>query len=245
MTMNNIAEWLIVLSHLQAASNNAYWSLTHQTLNKVLYDFWLSEMLDLLILTSNVSTESDLGSIMTVEAHLTDEECITEQVKLQKTWKKDLFIIMFIYQPSHIDVKNVIAWAAMQVKHYYNMNWQPQFFAVRDEVLLRLHHEYKLSEITNWKLKQQFIRLFKITEWIKYLIYCLNLSFTWKIHNIIFIAHLEPFFISFNDLYNWFKLTQLPLITVDSTDNYYKIKQLLQKWVSHWGCNYTTEYLIQ
>ena len=71
---------------------------------------------------------------------------------------------MFSYWPSHIDIKDTIAWAAMQAKFYYNINQQPQFFAVEDEVLLQLHWDYKLSEIMNKKLEYQFIRSFKITE---------------------------------------------------------------------------------
>ena len=151
--MNNIADWLMILSHLQAALNNVYQSLTCQTLNEVLYSFWLSEALNLLISTSNISTESNLDPIMTVEAHSTGEEHITEQVRLWEAQKQDLLIIIFTYQLSYIDIKNIIAWATMQIKHYYNMNQQLWFFAVRDKVLLRLHCKYKLSEITNWKLK--------------------------------------------------------------------------------------------
>ena len=71
---------------------------------------------------------------------------------------------MFSYWLSHIDVNNTIAWAAMQTKHYYNTNWQPQFFAVRDKVILHLHCEYKLLNIINRKLEQQFIESFKVTE---------------------------------------------------------------------------------
>ena len=154
MIINNLTDWLTVLSYLQIISNNMYQSSTYQTLNKVLYSFCLSEALDLL----------QLDSIMTVEAHLTDKEYITEWLRLWEAQKKDLLITMFTYQSSYIDVKDVIAWAVMQVKHYYNINWQPQFFAVKDKVLLRLHCEYKLSEITNWKLEQQFIQSFRVTE---------------------------------------------------------------------------------
>ena len=52
----------------------------------------------------------------------------------------------------------------MQVKHYYDTNHHPQFFTVEDKVLLHLHCSYKLSEIINQKLEQQFIELFKVTE---------------------------------------------------------------------------------
>ena len=109
-------------------------------------------------------TEHNHNSTITVEAHLTIEECTAKHIRLQKNQKKDLLTIMSSYWPSYIDTKDTIAWAVMQVKHFYDMNWQPQFFAVRDKVLLRLHCEYKLSEISNQKLKQQFVRSFRVTE---------------------------------------------------------------------------------
>ena len=246
--MDNIADWLTVLPYLQAASNNTYWLLTHQTLNEVLYGFWLSEMLDLLILTSNVSifnlSTPNLCSIMTVEAHLTDKECINEWVKLWEVWRKNLLVTIISYWLSHINIKDIIAWVTMQVKYYYDVNQQPHFFAVEDKVLLQLHCEYKLSEVTNKKLKHQFVKLFKVTERIKHFTYCLDLPSAWKIHNVISIAHLESASDSFNNLYNWLRLTHSSSIIVDSADNYYEIEWLLQKWVSCWGCGYTTEYLI-
>ena len=151
---------------------------------------------------------------------------------------------MSSYWPSYIDTKDTITWAVMQVKHYYDVNHHSQFFTVKDKVLLHLHCSYKLSEIMNQKLKQQFIELFKVTEWIECLIYRLNLPSVWKIHNIISIAHLES--VSANDLYNWAQSTNPSAVTVNSTEaeNYYKIERLLQKWVSCWGCDHITEYLI-
>ena len=200
----------------------------------MLYSFCLSEALNLL--QTNISTADtitpNLDSTITIEAHLTDEEYVTEWAQLWEAWRWDLLVIMSSYKSSHIDVKNTITWAVIQVKHYYNMNQQPQFFVIRDKVLLRLHCEYKLSEITNWKLKQQFIKPFKVTEQIKCLIYCLDLSSVWKIQNIILIAHLEP--ASWNNLYNWAQSMNLSAVSVDraEAENHYEIERLLQKWVS-------------
>ena len=175
MTLNNLAEWLMILLHLQTTSNNVYWTSTCQTLNEILYSFWLSEALDLLqtstlresILTITTEYyELDHGSI-TVKAHFAIEDYATEWVRLQKAWRRDLLLIMFSYQPSHIVVKNAITWAAMQAKYYYNMNWQPWFFIIDDEVLLWLHCEYKLPEIMNRKIEWQFVELFKVIECVK------------------------------------------------------------------------------
>ena len=197
----------------------------------MLYSFCLYEALDLLQI--NVSTESNLDPITTVEAHSTDEECTAEWVRLWETWRVHLLLIMFSYWSSYIDIKDAITWSAIQVKHYYDLNWQPWFFAVRDEVLLQLHCRYKLSEITNQKLEQQFIEFFKVTEWIDCFVYCLDLPSVWKIHDIISIAHLE--LTSSNNLYKWAWSINLSAVTVDSaeTEDHYEIKRLLQKWVSY------------
>ena len=166
-------------------------------------------------------------------------------MRLQKNWKKDLLSIMTSYWPSHINTKDTIAWVTMQVKYYYDINWQPWFFVVRDEVLLQLHCRYKLPEITNWKLEQQFIELFKVIKWIGHLIYCLNLSLNWLIHDVIFIAHLES--AHTNDSYNRSQSDHLSTVTVNevTTDDHYEIEQLLWKWVSCWSCEFFTEYLVQ
>lgn len=108
---------------------------------------------------------------------------------------------MLNYRPSHIDVKDAIAWAAMQFKYYYDINHQSQFFIIEDKVLLCLHCGYKLLSVINKKLEWQFVRLFKVTEWVEHLIYCLNLPSAWKIYDVISIAHLE--LASSNDSYTW------------------------------------------
>ena len=106
---------------------------------------------------------------------------------------------MTTYQPSLINTQDVIAWADMQAKHYYNVNQQPHFFDVSDKVLLQLHQGYKLPGIVNKKIEQQFVELFKVIKQIGQLTYQLELSAMWKIHNVILIAHLEP--ATSNDLY--------------------------------------------
>ena len=86
------------------------------------------------------------------------------------------------------------------------------------------------------------MKLFKVIEHIEWLAYCLDLTPTWKIHNVISITHLIS--VSFNDPYDWPQPMHSSSIMVDNADNHYKIKQLLQKWVSCWGHSYITEYLL-
>ena len=58
---------------------------------------------------------------------------------------------------------------------------------------LHLHREYILSSIKKYKkISQQFVKSLCVTERIDWLIYQLNISLNWEIHNIILIAHLKP-----------------------------------------------------
>jgi len=47
--------------------------------------------------------------------------------------------IMNNYQPVHIDTKDVIGFAAMQMKYYYDERHQPLYFQPNDMVNLHLH----------------------------------------------------------------------------------------------------------
>jgi len=72
-------------------------------------------------------------------------------------------MIMNNYQPAHIDTKDVIDFAAMQMKYYYDKRHQPLYFQLSDMMNLHLHQEYTLlSLFTNKKLKQQFADLIKV-----------------------------------------------------------------------------------
>jgi len=71
--------------------------------------------------------------------------------------------IMNNYQSAHIDTKDVIGFAAMQMKYYYDERHQPLYFQLSDMMNLHLHQGYTLlSLFTNKKLKQQFADLIKV-----------------------------------------------------------------------------------
>lgn len=79
----------------------------------------------------------------------------------------------------------------MWMKHYYNKTHTSRYFQLSNMINLCLHWGYFLLSIENKKLNQQFVSSLHITEWIGWLAYHLNISASWKIHNVIFIAHLE------------------------------------------------------
>ena len=109
-------------------------------------------------------------------------------------------MLMLEYRSTAIDVKNIIVFIIIYIKEYYNDKHKVKFFKISNMINLQLHWEYTVLSIQNKKIKQQFIDSFKIIERIKCLIYRLNLSPHWCIHNIISIAHLKSAITA--DLYN-------------------------------------------
>ena len=177
----------------------------------------------------------------------TDQSCfnVIKSVKSSKhTLKWVKLIALDEYWSVHIDVKNVIVFAAMQMKQYYDSKHQPHFFNVEDMINLHLHQEYILSSLMkqNKKLSQQFVKSLQITERISHLTYCLDISVTWKIHNIVSVVHLESAYT--NDSYHQSHSEHLStVITLSSTESEWELECLLWKWTYHKGCSYITEYL--
>jgi hypothetical protein len=117
--------------------------------------------------------------------------------------------------------------ASMKIRHdstrkSLNLN-------VEDFVYLKLHKEYKQSDLINRKFVKQRLESVKILEKINKLAYKLKIFFTWKIHFVISIAHLE-FASSENDFYeresrnsNFVENAQ------ENTKNIYEIEKILIK----------------
>jgi len=141
MTLRCSEEWPKSLPRLQAALNNSTkYSSIQQSLNEVLFECKTKEALNLLCVA-----ESETQMHKTVDVH---------SIQL---------MFMNNYQSVHIDVKDVIGFAAMQMRYYYDKRHQPLYFQPDDMVNLCLHQEYTLSSLfTNKKLKQQFADLIKV-----------------------------------------------------------------------------------
>jgi len=141
MTLKCSEEWPKSLPRLQAALNNSTkYSSTQQSLNEVLFECKTRKALNLLRVA-----EPDTQTHEMVDVH---------NIQL---------MIMNNYQPVHIDAKDVIGFAAMQMKYYYDERHQPLYFQLSDMVNLHLHQEYTLSSLfTNKKLKQQFAGFIKV-----------------------------------------------------------------------------------
>jgi hypothetical protein len=131
---------------------------------------------------------------------------------------------------NHIQLRkkaeNFINWAQMINKLHYDRRHSSLFLKVEEWALLRLNHEYLISEFKNMikKMSTQYVRSFKVIQRIERLTYRLAISEDWKIHSIFSIAQLESAFDSTQDFYNRSKLNHSSFV-IDS-QNQYEIERL-------------------
>ena len=81
--------------------------------------------------------------------------------------------------------KNVIIFVNILTKTYYDKSHIALRLKRDNITYLRLHHEYKISNLINRKLYYQKIDSFKILEKVKSFAYHLKLSLIMKIHLVI------------------------------------------------------------
>ena len=92
------------------------------------------------------------------------------------------------------------------MKNCYNKHHISLLLNFRNLVMLKLHHEYHISDIKNKKLFIQQVSYFSIKQQISSLAYKLKLSANMKIHSVISVINLEsllpgedPYKHSYND----------------------------------------------
>ncbi len=221
MTLKCPEEWSKSLPCLQAALNNSTkYSSTQQSLNEVLFECKIRKTLNLLCVA-----KSETQTHKMVDVH-----------SIQLT-------IMNNYQSAHIDAKDVIDFAAMQMKYYYDERHQPLYFQPDNMMNLHLHWEYTLSSLfINKKLKQQFAYLIKVLNWVERLAYHLNVSLMWQIHNVISVVHLEPAHML--NSYQW-PQSEKPKEVMVNEEKKWELKKLLKKRMYWRERSIITEYLTQ
>src|SRR5437763_17196860 len=82
------------------------------------------------------------------------------------------------------------------MKHHYNKHHISLLLNSDDLVMLKLHHEYHVSDVKNKKLSIQQIRHFLIKQQVFFLVYKLDLSSNMKIHSVISVTNFK--FLSLN-----------------------------------------------
>jgi hypothetical protein len=143
------------------------------------------------------------------------------------------------------EAQNVIDWTQMINKTHYDRRHSSLFLKMSEWVLLRLHHEYFVSESKDMikKIFAQYVEFFKIIQRIERLVYRLNVSFDWKIHSVFFVAQLKLASDSIKDSFNRSRSTHSS--SVIDIQNQYEIERLINKRVIRRDQNHSIEYLIR
>ena len=134
------------------------------------------------------------------------------------------------YRPSHINVKDVIAFAFLKMKEYYDSRYQAIFFQIGDLVNLRLYRGYQVSAITSKKIESQLIEPFKVLKRIGRLAYKLELLLNIRIHDVVFVTYLKSATDPAKDLYRRRRLLIFTIIVEGEEE--YEIEKLLRKRIT-------------
>ena len=100
------------------------------------------------------------------------------------------------------EAQNSIAWANFVMKNHYDKYHILLLLNFKNLVILKLHHEYHISDVKNKKLFIQQVDCFFVKWQVSSLAYELKLSANMKIHSVMSVINLESVS-SEKDLYNW------------------------------------------
>lgn len=232
-------------------NNSTKYSSTNLSPNQILFGFRTREALDLIRVDEPEVVESAYPAIPVSTANAIDSANPVDANPASKspapTARKQRhakLVVVDEYKPAHIDAKDAIAFAAMRMKHCYDQSHTPRYFRIGDAVNLRLHRGYTLPGIQNKKLGQQFVGPLLVKERIGRLAYRLDLPDSWKIHDVVSIAHLEPAYT--DDPYRRPRPSHPDaVVTSPDAEPEWEIERLIRKRTYRKGRGYTTEYLAR
>ena len=92
-----------------------------------------------------------------------------------------------------VEIFDVIIFVNIKAKIYYDARHQLLLLNLEDKTYLRLNYDYYLLEKSSKKISLQRCDSFLIKKRIDRLVYFLELSFTWRIYLIVFVAQLKSF----------------------------------------------------
>ena len=132
------------------------------------------------------------------------------------------------------EAEDSISFANVYMKTNYDWGHLLIQFKLGDKVYLKLHKGYNIPGETR-KLGQQRVRPLKVKARISTLAYRLEIPDSWKIHDVISIAHLEPG-PKGEDEFSWPQPNQAPPVTnTDSDYLSYKIEKLVDQRVRRYS----------
>ena len=214
--LNNSIDWSDLMFRIQRIFNNIIVSID-KTFNEIFYDFTLFHSKNLL-------------SKFFVDVILIFSSIVFRSI--QRVIRNEII--------------DVIAFAQMHAKYYYDKSHISVFMKIDDWAFFQLYKNYKIS-ITirlNKKYAQQYIDSFQIIERIERFVYRLVLSVNWRIYSVFIIAQLE-FCSSFgDDFYRRFKSAKSDSVFVENDTNqikFWKLNRFVNKRKSH----RKIEYLVR
>ena len=115
------------------------------------------------------------------------EFTLTQIFDLLKSFEKSS---LSLSQMTRLEAADVLIFAQMNFKFYYDRKHQSTNLVVDDWAQIRLHKDYDISSIAvlDNKFNQQYTILFRVTKKIDRLAYRLNILKEWTIHSIFSIA---------------------------------------------------------
>ena len=139
-----------MLKFIQCLLNNVIFAIIDKILNKIDFDFFFLQVVDL----NKFFTENFFVVVISTIDRIVE----TQQIR--------------------IEITNAIIFVQMNVKHHYDRKHQSLFMKKNEYALIRLHHKYQISvnDIFDKKYKQQYVDFFEILKKIDKLTYRLDLS---------------------------------------------------------------------
>ena len=137
-------------------------------------------------------------------------------------------------QMTRLEAADVLIFAQMNFKFYYDRKHQSINLVVDDWEQIRLHKDYDISSIAmlDNKLNQQYIAFFRVTKKIDRLTYRLNIFKKWIIYSIFFIVQLKSYFDSINDFFRRHRFIQSNFVFVEKDTDLIKsfeLKRIINK----------------
>ncbi len=216
---------------------------TNQTL-KIALRYYIQELHDFILwITSLWKFQSVFNNTRSVVTEKTSNELLYELIS-----NLSLNILVTDKTLNHNQLRketqNAINWAQMINKIHYDRRHSSFFLKVNEWAMLRLHHEYFISDSKNMikKISTQYVESFKVVQRIKRFAYRLAISEDWKIHSIFSIAQLESTSDSAQNFYN--RLRSIHSSSVIDNQNY-EIEHFLNKRVVKREQEYFTKYLMR
>ena len=145
------------------------------------------------------------------------------------------------------ETADVIVFAQVKTKIYYDVKHQFILFHFENKVYFRLHHEYQLSDRFNRKMFNQRCESFTVKRRVDRLAYELKLSAHWKIHSIISITQLKSCFNQSNS-YNRFRSNYLAFVEVEKNIDDWKsyiVERIVNKRFRKFERITITQYMIK